>query len=214
MPFDIEVGEDFVVTCSIWGHCYTSETRTELSYENITATPVSLELFVVPEMIETHLDPLCTLSTSDQHYYNVRAEVWQPLGIGYTSLGWRDFAIDKPGTHSGGPGGALPPNNALVLRRRTGLPGRANRGRIFVPGIPRGEIAGGTIGSGYKTTKVDPVLVALAEQLEDATPLPIMRPQLVSRDEFGMVKTSKDLSFWDCNIIIRSQRRRESDVGL
>ena len=49
-----------------------------------------------------------------------------------------------------GSGGAqaLPPNCALIVRKQTGLQGRANRGRHFVPGVPEADAtSGGAVSS-------------------------------------------------------------------
>ncbi len=40
----------------------------------------------------------------------------------------------------------VPPNTAILVQKRTALGGRRNRGRMYIPGIPEGEISGaGTI---------------------------------------------------------------------
>lgn len=44
-----------------------------------------------------------------------------------------------------GAGGALPPGDALVVTLRTALAGRANRGRVYLPGLDQSAMAAGGV---------------------------------------------------------------------
>ena len=60
-----------------------------------------------------------------------------------------DLRIDSTIAVQAGTGGAtnLPPNTALLVRKLTGLGGRRNRGRMFIPGVPNTNVtSAGAIG--------------------------------------------------------------------
>lgn len=56
------------------------------------------------------------------------------------------------GTEDGGASElAAPPNVALLVQKRTGFGGRTGRGRMFIPGIPEGQIdSSGNISEGVR----------------------------------------------------------------
>ena len=70
---------------------------------------------------------------------------------------------DTAGTAGGEPGDQAPPNVAWLLTKRTALGGRANRGRMFIPGPPEAFItASGTMAASALQTAADDFLDALA----------------------------------------------------
>lgn len=69
------------------------------------------------------------------------------------------IAHSLPGTRALG---ACPPQISAVITERTGIAGRANRGRIYVPAVPEQDQADGLLNTSYMAT-----LTALAGKLDD-----------------------------------------------
>jgi len=68
------------------------------------------------------------------------------------------------GVTGGDPGASMPGNVALAVSFRTGLAGRSNRGRNYIPGVPRPWVAGNTVAgvwAGYLTTAYDSLITEL-----------------------------------------------------
>lgn len=78
-------------------------------------------------------------------------------GLGHVVFGndGGDIRIDGSGSQSNGlaPASSLPNNCAYLVRKLTASGGRRNRGRMFIPGVPEGNvIANGEITSAWRTT--------------------------------------------------------------
>jgi hypothetical protein len=90
----------------------------------------------ISNLMDTHyVEPMKFLQTNET--------LW--LSIAVKQLGGSPVQFTKPLAKQGGQGGE--PQNftfvAGVVQKKTGLAGRANRGRIYVPGIRGGEHQGG-----------------------------------------------------------------------
>lgn len=72
----------------------------------------------------------------------------QPLG--YVPIPSNDSPV--AGTGSGSP---LPPNCAAMIQKNTGRPGRAGRGRMFLPGISEALVSGGGVVDGALVTQMN-----------------------------------------------------------
>ena len=81
---------------------------------------------------KTHLD-----AVSDSTYVLVGTMLWLNNG-GTDPEVWASTNATAPGTLSGT---ALPPNNALLVTKLTGLAGRRNRGRLFIPGVQAAAVS-------------------------------------------------------------------------
>lgn len=105
---------------------------------------------------------------------------------------------------------ACPPSVAAVITRKSGLAGRRNRGRVYIPAVPEawhqeGEIsdAGMLILQGFANdmvTAIDVPGIGVAAALE---------PRIWSRTN----QTSQPVTTCTAKKILRSQRRREIGVG-
>jgi len=74
--------------------------------------------------------------------------VWdrvQCMRVAPTIGGLNELVVNVPGSD---PVDALPSTNAVVISRYSGLPGRAGRGRFYMPALPQDSCAGSRITAG------------------------------------------------------------------
>jgi len=85
------------------------------------------------------------LLSSSTSYDNVLVQSFQG---GVRSAGSLSVQNAGPGARS-----ALlsPPQDAVVIRKRTAFAGRAYRGRIFIPGMAQGDVEAGLVATVFKT---------------------------------------------------------------
>lgn len=215
MSEEIFVEEGNLVIFSLWGQIYGSETRTEYAYVQTQEEEVPLIAGYCGFFEEQMLPAIRGMSTPDLRYYNIRADLWRELGEGWDSDGWRDYALDAAGTVGTG-GSALPANNALVMRRRTAEAGRANRGRVYLPGVPSSWGPDGKLRGAAFMDAVNTFKTALSDVLKDAAtpPVELAFPVLVKKLATGIPASFQSITHWDVNQVVRSQRRREFGVGI
>lgn len=216
MPSDIAVAQDDIIIFSLWGRIYGQETRTEYGYVQTYNEDIDLLSGWCPFFEAQKLPVICGLSAADLSYFNVRADVWTPIVDGFDSVGWRDYGLSAYGS-VGVAGSALPPNNALVMRRRVGPAGRSNRGRVYLPGVPSGWQVGGVLSGSGVVDAVNNFKVEMAREMyneAEPTPLPIGSPILVKKLATGFPDSFQVVNYWDANSCVRSQRRREPGVGI
>jgi len=215
MSEDIAVQEDDVVQFSLWSRLYGQECRNEFGYWFDYNEDVDLLAGLCPFFEALKLPVIRALCTQDVLFYNIRADVWRPAGTAYESIGWRDYPMNVQGSVSGA-GSALPPNNALIMRRRVGPAGRANRGRVYLPGVPTSWQQGGIFAGSAFIDAVNSFKVEMARALtnEETPAIPLAQPALLKKGPTGMVTDYLVVSYWDVNYAVRSQRRREPGVGI
>ena len=213
---DIAVRQDDLVVFSLWGRLFGQETRTEYAYLQTWNEDIPLLTGYCGFFEDQKMPAIQGMSTPDILYYNIRADVWEPVVDGYSSVGFRDYPLNLQGT-VGTSGAALPPNNALVMRRRTGIAGRANRGRVYLPAVPTAWQTGGVLaGSGFidASNNFTSVMGVALKDASDPTPLAIADISLVRRAALGNPTVVQKVQYWDVNNVVRSQRRREYGVGI
>lgn len=216
MSADIAVRENDLVVFSLWGRCYGQETRTEYAYVQSSPDDVDLLGGYCGFFEDQKVPVIAAMSTHDLLYFNIRADVWEPVVDGFNSVGWRDFPINVEGS-VGTAGAGLPPNNALVMRRRVGPAGRANRGRVYLPAVPTSWQVGGVFGGGAVIDAANNFKLEMARSLADATvptPVAIADPVLLKHSPAGGILSFLYINYWDMNPYVRSQRRREPGVGI
>lgn len=212
MAFDLLLPAGGMADIEVWGTLFGQQTRTRFSYENISGDVLSILTEVNPNFADQHLTSWLSICTTDFTVTRLRTDAYDP-GIGVpTSLGFRDSVISQSGTVAPP---THPSNVALVLRRRVGTIGRANRGRVYTPGVSQTGSPQGRIGGTYLTA-VNAACVALSLNITAPGGSPgLLKPVLVKRDAVtGVVESWQDIAYWDANDIVRSQRRRELDVGI
>lgn len=103
---------------------------------------------------------------------------------------------------------ALPPQCSLVVSLRTGLPGRARRGRMYLPslGIP---LAGGNTGR-YSTGAVTSTMESIRDHFEAMNAVLEYKVCVASNAETeNFIVTSVQAD----NVVDTQRRRRDSQVG-
>lgn len=129
-----------------------------------------------------------------------------------------DRAVNYPGLRASP---ALPPSNAVVVKRKTAFLGRAYRGRIFLPGLPSAAAVDGLItAAGTYQAEIGVIASFLKTPIQAAAAgSPSFQPELckvipkpIPPPDFMYQATDVTASGFDK--IIRSQRRREIGVGV
>lgn len=211
MPFDLTVPVGGLAVLSVWGRLFEQETRTEFAYLNTSPGILSLATEIVPAFEDQHLAAICNLITSDWNVYNIRGDAYEDVGGVMQALGFRDHASTASGTVAPP---TCPPQCAGVLRRRVGTIGRANRGRIFYPGVPYNSQTGGKMTNAYYANMMVQCAF-LANPLKGGDGVTeLCKPMLLSRAANGAIDGWQFVQYWDANPVVRSQRRREFGVGM
>jgi hypothetical protein len=105
-------------------------------------------------------------------------------------------------------GPAAPPSVAVVLTRTSSTPGRRNRGRIYLPGIPKEWCVDGLL-SPAGVLAVSPLASFMTEDIDAADPEGFLHSVIWSR----VNQNYTDITLIKLRSILRSQRRREIGVG-
>lgn len=210
MALDLTIPTNGGFVAEVWGTLYGQETRTRFMYRNKSGGDLSILTEAVPGFMANHFTTYRGLISTDWNAWNIRGYAYAPLPTP-TLLGFRDTPVSVGG---GDAGTSYPPTVAAVIRRRVGTPGRANRGRIYVPGIPNTSASAGKL-QGAVLTAWSAACVDLGlDCFDEAETTAILEPVLMKRNAVGTVTTWQVLSYWDFDPILRSQRRREIGVGI
>jgi len=104
---------------------------------------------------------------------------------------------------------ACPPTTAVVIKKLTVLAGSANRGRVFIAGIPYQNIAGGSIAAGsYGAWQT--ISAGIAEPLTFGASR--FAVPVVYSTASGVIRG--DVTDFGVDQILRVQRRREVGRGI
>lgn len=118
---------------------------------------------------------------------------------GRTSLVGESTSASKAGTHSSS---TLPNQCAVCLTLQTGVPGRAHRGRTYLPPPAVGIVAGGQL-SLANATSIAQQYMAWLQAIADSATTPavgsILSSSLSAVEQMGTVR---------CDTVIDTQRRR------
>jgi len=207
MPISLPYVESDYVGFEVYGRLFGQETRTKFVYKVAESTGIVEADAAAEAFAANHLSTLTDQLSNDFEIYNLRVRVWGNLGV---LAGWYDKTVNLGGEVNVE---SLPPSVAWVIRKFTGLPGRTNRGRWYIPGVPQDAHTEGTIDVALR-----PVFEDAAEDLGtnllvvDGTG--ILTPQLVTYFPSGSLNTMKDITAALPTWILRSQRRREVGVGI
>jgi len=210
MALDLTIPVNGGFVAEVWGTLYGQETRTRFMYKNKSGGDLSILTEAVPGFLANHFTSFRGLISTDWNAWNVRGYAYGALPTP-TPLGFRDTPVSVGGLDAGT---SHPPTVAGVLRRRVGTPGRANRGRIYVPAIPNTSTSAGRIQGGILATWSDVCVDLGLDCFDEAETTAILEPVLMKRNALGAVTTWQVLSYWDFDPILRSQRRREIGVGI
>lgn len=117
-----------------------------------------------------------------------------------------DESVGENGT--GGSGDIVPLTSAPLVTWRTGLIGRTNRGRVYLPPPPEANQDGGSLTSGYKTA------------IQDWAALNFHIPSSLTHAEWTQVihnpegaNTNPEVTGFIVRDIMGVQRRRKQGVG-
>lgn len=110
----------------------------------------------------------------------------------------------------------LPPQVATVVRRRTLVPKRWGRGRIYLPAIPQASVNNGVIDGAVYGVNLQDLVDAMNQPIVGGSPAMTFRPCLIRSGIFDIDgnPTSTDITSSDYDTTVRTQRRRELGVGV
>jgi len=155
----------------------------------------------------THTGAITQVLSEEVSDIRVRGQLLEPNGALDPT---RYMFYERAGTPAEGvfPASSLPSTCAAVVRKRTDLAGHANRGRIFVAGVPL-------------PWEQDSLLTAVARGEYDTAYGPVfLNPLLVLGIQWDPVLTnpplhsvSREITQVSVDDVIRVQRRREVGVG-
>lgn len=115
------------------------------------------------------------------------------------------------GTTGSGSGGYLPQNNALLIQKVTGLPGRRNKGRMYVPLIlPEAQVDNVGVIDASTVTAFNTSLETFYDLLTDPTEGAVAAPPVIlhSTTSGGNEVTPTPISSFQVSNVIATQRRR------
>lgn len=119
---------------------------------------------------------------------------------------YNDAGVEMYGEHTGSVAGAaagapLPPNCAYLASKRTGLVGRANQGRMYIPGCTEAEVGNdGIVTPAFIATMQTDLSDFIADLITDGNPMVILHSTV------GPSPT--DVNALSMNQKIATQRRR------
>lgn len=125
-------------------------------------------------------ETLTALATRVGNAWNTRIRTLQHTSyifqridtIGRDSSGTETAAVVLYGNAGGGGGNALPPNVATLVKKNTGLRGRKNRGRMYVPGLAgEGDVDNNGFISGASLGTFQTAFTNFFNDLDGATPV-------------------------------------------
>lgn len=209
MPLEINVPADGSFMVELWGRVYGQETRTRFAFERGAAAELDeLDALVGAVLAEGEaIENVFADLSQDLDVFNVRGYAYNSIG---TFIGWKDYTAT--GIEPVGGAGCIP-QVAWVVKKRTGAPGRSNRGRWYFPAVPLDIVNQGTIGEGVRAG-MSLLATALGEPLEGAAPLGNILPAIMTFNSLGNVASSKLIGETTATWTLRSQRRREIGVGM
>ena len=116
-----------------------------------------------------------------------------------------DIRFDSASTPTAGgqTGAGLPPNTAVLARKLTATGGRRGRGRMFIPGIPEGNVGSdGQLVAAYRTT----AQTAVADMMADLVALPQVDGLVLLHDTAPFTPTP--ITGFSVELYVATQRRR------
>jgi hypothetical protein len=132
------------------------------------------------------------------------ADVWA-----CTEISWRVQAGTVkqvfPSTQGGTAHTATTPNVTFLLRKSTGVPGRKNRGRIYLPGVSEQDVDATGVVVGSKITEINTGLGALVGDLAAANFTPYLLHNITVADP---TPAPTLISTITCEPLAATQRRR------
>lgn len=106
---------------------------TTCGHEIDTASGASGDL-APNDLFNLYANNLLTGQAADVTLVGVTVYVGQDGGLPLV------FTSDEPAVAGSGGADSLPPNSAVLVRKRTDSAGRRGRGRMYLPGVPRGQV--------------------------------------------------------------------------
>lgn len=189
-----------VLEITVHGAIFDMETVNVFHYEVSDATGAPTLAGAIAAFNTAFKDSWRNCVSADWTWAFTRAQVIKPLprGMFVDEVGGQQGLIESD---------SCPPATAVVIRKRTAIAGRANRGRVYVCGLPESAHVGGKILSDFHgvwqnlTDKVDDVL--------SITGGGALTPVIFHR----AIRTFEIIKSAAFDRVVRSQRRREVGVG-
>lgn len=129
--------------------------------------------------------------------------------VGQDGPGTVVYSSDNTPVTGSGTADSLPPNSAILIRKRTDLGGRRGRGRMYIPGVMRSQVD--------DNGKVNPAQVdnwnnaglAFMDKLTTAVGARYYPPVVLHRSEgIGTEPVPTPIVSFVCDSVIATQRRR------
>lgn len=129
---------------TLTGTCYGSVHQMVLHFDKADQVTADLPALLV-SVRDKFLDAIRQFSGSSFHWIQARGERLQSGGGGQVEL----LSFDLQGTGHSSTNSSLA--DCFVMQKRTGLAGRHNRGRFFLPNVDPGAHVNGLFTSGHMT---------------------------------------------------------------
>lgn len=202
----VPVGALDHIGMELWGRIYGQETRTRFVYQCTTLDGEPDPQEVVENFVTDNLAELFAELSADFSVYNIRVRQWDGLEL----VHWEDQPQTLVGLQAGA---AVPPSVAWCVKKRTGLPGRTERGRWYFPGLPAAYHIAGEVDPAQRVA-LDAAVAELEQTISDDVTASIFTPRLIRYGPAGDIVTTFRINIVEPTWILRSQRRREIGVGI
>lgn len=142
------------------------------------------------------------------------ASAWSVSFVAITPLdgisSTTDYFPATPAHWQGNTGGDFVPNVASIVKMQTGVRGRDNRGRLFLPSPAESQISNGKITDGTDTTASLAWSAFLAAIAADATTPSHLVVAAYDRKHHGLGAHVTDVTVVGVETILATQRRRQT----
>lgn len=204
MPFDPAIPVAGTVRLDLYGQIFGQTTINTFAYRYDGAAG-DVTHAQMATAVEGQVAPLFSLLSSAWSGTKWRVSSYN---VGGSFLNWTDEPTALNGLQASD---SVPPGVALCIKKRSGSPGRQNRGRWYFAGLLRADHIDGMVMSasrGAFTTAVEdwdnPLLIT------DQSFHPIIQTYAPSGDVVGLVEIHSVQPDW----VLRNMRRRQIGVGI
>lgn len=209
MPLEINVPSDGSVMAEVWSRLHAQSFRTRFYFDR-GAGAATADLDAIMGAVLSLTGPIVALFndlSADLEFDNVRGYGYNSAGL---AIGWKDYTASMFDP-TGGPCELA--TASWVVKKRTGLPGRSQRGRWYFPGVPTEAIQDGMVLEAVRA-EWDALARNLGNPIDEDPPVGNLVPTIVRLNSLGNINTSKDIGECVPTWVIRQQRRREIGVGI
>lgn len=207
MPIVLNYGVNQFLGFEVYGQLFGQETRTRFVYKCTEIVGTSTAEEAAENFVTDKMTPLLAILSNEFSVANIRVRKWSAAKV---LEGWYDKTVNLGG---GDVGESLPPSVAWVVKKFTGVPGRANRGRWYFPAVSQERHEDGVVAAEVREA-METAIAPLGTNLLDPESTAVLAPQLVSYFPSGNLNAAQTITAALPTWVFRSQRRREVGVGI